>query len=97
MKIDASHSQVWIHVLRQAGVTVEVCRVAEREKESDPMRNAPKKHKVIRVYRADEGKENSPIDVDGDGDNRDVESEEEMCESENTELDDRPQKRPKVD
>lgn len=56
-----------------------------------------KKHKVIRVYRADEGKENSPIDVDGDGDNRDVESEEEMCESENTELDDRPQKRPKVD
>ena len=74
-------------------MTVEVCRVAEREKDDDPMRNAPKRHRVVRVYRADQGKENSPIDVDGDDD---VESEEELCVEVDAGADERPQKRVKA-
>ena len=41
-----------------------MCRVSERVKEKDPMLNAPKKHKVLRIYRIDEGREGAPIDVD---------------------------------
>ena len=56
------------------------------------MRNAPKKHMVVRVYRADEGKENSPIDLDCD----DVSDEEFRVEN-GKEAEERPQKRIKVD
>ena len=69
---------MWIDVLRQAGIDVEVCRVVDREKtENQAMRNAPKKHRVIRVYRVDDGKECSPINVDDDSD-REAESEDEL-------------------
>lgn len=50
--------QVWIDVLLQAGVEVEVCRVSEKEKTSEKtMRKAPKKSKVIKVYNVIDGEE----------------------------------------
>lgn len=57
------------------------------------MLNAPRKHKVVRVYRADEGKENSPIDLDGDDD---FESEEELSAKNGIEAEERCSKRTKV-
>ncbi|KAL5489948.1 hypothetical protein ACEPAI_4780 [Sanghuangporus weigelae] len=74
----SENQKVWIDVLRQAGIDVEVCRVVDREKtENQSMRNAPKKHRIIRVYRIDDGKACSPIDVDEDS-ACEAESEEEL-------------------
>ncbi|KAH8117012.1 VRR-NUC domain-containing protein [Phellopilus nigrolimitatus] len=69
----SENQKVWIDVLLQAGINVEVCRVTERVTEQEKanaqaMRNFPKKHRVIRVYRIDEGDDDIPIDVDeGEG------------------------------
>ncbi|KAL5511287.1 hypothetical protein ACEPAH_4503 [Sanghuangporus vaninii] len=74
----SENQKVWIDVLRQAGIDVEVCRVVDREKtENQSMRNAPKKHRIIRVYRVNDGKACSPIDVDEDS-ACEAESEEEL-------------------
>ena len=85
---------MWIDVLLQAGVGVEVCRIAEsgKPKKDDDMdmarRRLPKKPVVIRVYRPGDGGEDMPIDLD---ELPDAES-----EAERDEHDEQPRKKQKT-
>ncbi|EJD02252.1 uncharacterized protein FOMMEDRAFT_147288 [Fomitiporia mediterranea MF3/22] len=93
----SENQKVWIDVLRQAGVNVEVCRVAEREKpETQAMRNIPKKHKVVRVYQINDA-DRVPIDLD-EGDKLEPESEEEVPEIKQEDgVEDHPRKKPRIE